>query len=62
MGDAKAPLIIGKKGEIFDNVDDEFLELFLLHRFKRQNMFTIDIKTAPWRLSYGALLLGELHG
>lgn len=34
----------------------------MLHRFKKQDMYNVDIQKAPWKLSYGLLLLGELNG
>jgi len=62
VGDPKAPLAIGKKGELFDLIDEEFLEIWSLYRFKRQGMYKVDMLTAPWKLSYGCLILGELDG
>lgn len=62
VGNPEAPIAIGKKGELFDLVDEEFIEVFTLYRFKKQGMYDIDVKTAPWGLSFGALILGELDG
>lgn len=53
--------MVGKKGEIFDLVDDEYFHIFDMFRYARCGMINLDIEKDPAILCNGVRALMELH-
>jgi len=59
VGNVKNPVAIGKKGELFDLVDEEFFEILDLYRWHKCGMMKIEVEKHPAIVCNGVRALME---
>ena len=59
VGDVKRPFATGKKGELFDMVDDEFFEILDLYKWHKCGMINLDIEKHAYKALRGVRALRE---
>lgn len=59
LGKFDNPVAIGKKGELWKNLDDEFLEIYETWRWYRIGLLKIELKDIPFNIALGLRVLCE---
>lgn len=59
LGDFKKPVAIGKKGDLWKNLDNEFYEILEIWRWMRIGMLKVDIRDLPCNIALGLRSLCE---
>ncbi|PNX49892.1 MAG: hypothetical protein BV457_00195 [Thermoplasmata archaeon M9B1D] len=60
LGDVKNPVAIGKKKDLWKNLDNEFYEVFEIWRWFRIGMLKLNIQDLPCNIAIGIRTLCEL--
>lgn len=61
LGDVKNPIAIGKKGELWKNLDAEFFHIVELWRWKKSRLLDFKADELPYPIALGIRYLTEVN-
>jgi len=59
VGDVENPIAIGKKKDLWNNLDNEFYKILEKWRWHRSGLIVLDINTLPYNEALGIRYLTE---